>query len=104
MTISMAGFLEKLRSSDEGAKTRWIIIFTSIIMVIVIYVWLAYFNTLFAVSDNSSAIAANQNNVPKEIAHSSPTILERMGSAYHTFTGAIGTMLKFQKEYTIKPN
>ena len=32
------------------------------------------------------------------------TIFERMGSAYHAFIGAVGNMLKLQREYTITPN
>ena len=104
MAIPMEGFLEKLRSSDDATKTKWIILFTSIIMVIVVYVWLAYFNTLFASFNTPSAVTENQSNPPQEIARSYPTIFERMGSAYHAFIGAVGNMLKLQREYTITPN
>ena len=102
----MAGFLEKLRSADNATKTRWIILFTSVAMAIVLYVWLAYFNTLFSSLDNSSATATamNQNGTSQEIEHMSPTILERIGSVYHAFTDVIGNMLKLRKEYIIKPN
>ena len=38
--------MEKLQSSDEGTKKRWLIGLTAIVMVGVVYVWLAYFNNL----------------------------------------------------------
>ncbi len=103
--MTMSGFLEKLRKADEGVKMRWIILFTSIAMVIVIYVWLAYFNTLFATLNTSSAVAEDQTGAPQQkAAHPSPTFLERMGSAYQAFTDAFGGIFKLQKEYVIRPN
>lgn len=39
-------FLQKLQDSDESTKRRWMFIITAIVMVIVIYLWLAYFNNL----------------------------------------------------------
>ena len=44
----MSNFLEKLQSSDERIKRRWLIGLTAIVMVGVVYVWLAYFNNLVA--------------------------------------------------------
>ena len=40
------GFLEKIRNSDDGTKKIWLILFTSVAMAVVIYVWVDYFNTL----------------------------------------------------------
>ena len=38
--------MEKLQSSDEGTKRRWLVGITAVVMVGVVYVWLAYFNNL----------------------------------------------------------
>lgn len=40
------GFLDRLQSAPEPTKTKWLIATTVIVMVIVIWVWLKYFNTL----------------------------------------------------------
>jgi hypothetical protein len=40
------GFLEELQSMDEGAKKRVLIISTIVIMIIVVGIWLVYFNTI----------------------------------------------------------
>ena len=44
----MFKFIEKLQNSDEDTKRRWMIILTAIAMIVVIYIWLAYFNNLVA--------------------------------------------------------
>ena len=39
-------FLEKLQSSDDQTKKRWMVGSTTVIIAIVIYVWIGYFNNL----------------------------------------------------------
>ncbi len=39
-------FLEKLQSSDDQTKKRWMIGSTTVIIVIVVYIWVGYFNNL----------------------------------------------------------
>ena len=39
-------FLERLQAADETVKRRWLIAGTIFAMAIVIFVWLAYFNTI----------------------------------------------------------
>ena len=111
MTTTMGEFLDKLRATDEGTKTKLIIVATIIIMAIIIYVWLAYFSPLLALVHDSPATDAQQNDAstPTAIAPSSPSpsILERMGSVYHMFAdkiGALGNILNAPREYVIKPN
>ncbi len=41
-------FLERLQSVEERVKRRWIIWSSTIIMLLVVYFWLAYFNNLVA--------------------------------------------------------
>ena len=106
MITSMAGFLEKLRSADEGTKTRWIIIITSIIMVIVVYIWLAYFNNLFT---TASVPAETEPNNQGKSATTNPrtSLQQRAGALYYIFIDkirALGTMLKTPREYIVTPN
>ena|SRR5690348_3509077 len=42
------GFLEELQSLSEPTKRKIMIVATVVIMAVVIYVWLAYFNNLLA--------------------------------------------------------
>ena len=106
MAASMAGFLEKLRSADENTKTRWIIIITSVIMVIVVYVWLAYFNNLFATAFVPAE--TEPNNQGKNATTDPPASLQqRAGALYQIFIDkiqALGTILKTPREYIVKPN
>jgi hypothetical protein len=42
----MNQFIQKLQSSEEHVKLRWLIGISAITMIIVVFVWLSYFNTL----------------------------------------------------------
>jgi hypothetical protein len=48
-------FLKKLQQSDDARKKRWMIASTGLTMVVVIYLWLGYFNNLIADSSMQSA-------------------------------------------------
>ena len=103
----MTGFLKKLQSSDEATKRKWLVGATIVAMVIVLYVWLAYFNNLvvhFSAqhSDESGAIAEKR---------ASGSFFDhiRQGAAgiYQSFTntmGYLGKILEAPREYIIKPN
>ena len=101
-----AHFLEKLQSADEGTKMKWIIIATSVIMIVVIYIWLMYFNNLL-----SAASAPIVENTPTEksapVSNQGISIMDRVGSIYHAFIdkiGSLGNILTTPKDYIIKPN
>ena len=49
-------FLEKLQSTPEPTKRRWLIGVTAALMVVVIYVWLAYFNNLIIAGFSQPAV------------------------------------------------
>lgn len=52
-------FFVKLQALEEPAKTRVLIVATAIVMVIVIYFWLAYFNSLVAGGIPPATVAEN---------------------------------------------
>ena len=39
-------FLEKLQSADDRTKKRWMVGSTTVVIAIVIYIWIGYFNNL----------------------------------------------------------
>lgn len=98
----MFKFIEKLQNSDEGNKRRWMFILSSISMVIVVFVWLAYFNNL--ISDFS-------RQQPQETKNGGFTFSQTMknGAAivYETIAGWMknfGEILGAPREYIINPN
>lgn len=63
------GFIEKLQSLDGPAKNKVLIVATAVVMVIVIYFWLAYFNNLIAGVSQPAPVAENlaaENAVPMQ--------------------------------------
>ena len=99
----MFKFLEKLQNSDEDTKRRWMVILTIVAMVIVIYVWLAYFNNLIA----------GLSAPPQEIAADAPeskgftfwhSTKNGLGLVYNGFIGKLrwlGEVLGEPREYII---
>lgn len=99
-------FLLKLRSSDERRKKRWLIGSTVVIMVIVIYVWLAYFNYLFA--DLKIAGPAPEVTPASEQSNSSfwQTMKNGVAVIYRDVIGKINEWkqtIATPKDYIIKP-
>ena len=97
------GFLEKIRNSDDGTKKIWLILFTSVAMAVVIYVWVAYFNTLL--------VNINKPLEADEVAKSDEfgffdTIKSGAATVYEfladTASGIFGEIKK-SKEYIIEP-
>jgi len=46
MNIPKPGFLHRLQGLDEGKKQKVMIAAAVVIMIVVIYLWLAYFNSV----------------------------------------------------------
>ncbi len=98
-------FLEKLQSADEETKKRWLVISVAVIMVIVIYVWLAYFNNLLA---GFSAPPASESGSGEAQGGMTfwQTLKNGAASVYDGFIGkisALGNILQAPREYIIKP-
>jgi hypothetical protein len=108
-------FLQKLQSAPEPTKRRWIMAITAVVMVAVIYVWLAYFNSLITAGFSQPAIpSVNSGQVPAEPAPSagvgSASFWQKLKNAtanlYNVFGGALhnlGNILDAPREYIIKP-
>ncbi len=94
-------FLERLQSSNETTKRKWMFATTLVIMMVVVYVWLAYFNNLVGGFNEPQAAASPEGSF---------TFLESLknGTAviYQTFNDklrAFGQILASPREYIINP-
>lgn len=108
-------FLEKLQSAPEPTKWRWIIAIAAVVMVAVIYVWLAYFNNLITAGfSKSTAPYASSGQVsaesPPGAGAGSTSFLQTLKNAtanlYNVFGGALhalGNILNSPREYIVKP-
>ena len=97
------GLLEKIRNSDDGTKKVWLILFSSVVMIVVIFVWVAYFDTLL-VSVNKPVEA---DEVEKADGFGFFGTIKSGAAAVYDFladkvSGIFGTINK-PKEYIIEP-
>ncbi|MDO8574088.1 MAG: hypothetical protein Q7R86_00475 [bacterium] len=89
-------FLEKLQSADEGKKRRWMVLITLVVMVVVVFVWLSYFNSLIR---NASGV---QSEVPKSTGSEFSFWDTISGGAAAAFDSLKG-LFSSPKEYIINP-
>lgn len=45
------GLLQKIQNSDDGTKKKWLILISAMAITVVIFVWVAYFDTLLVSVD-----------------------------------------------------
>lgn len=101
----MFRFIEKLQNADETIKRRWMFALTAVAMVVVVFVWLAYFNNLvsggFTEPDFAAAEPAESNSFTFF-----ETFKSGLAFAYRTFFGLLhgfGAILSEPREYIISP-
>ena len=98
-------FIEKLQSAPYERKRIWMILFTTVVMMVVIYVWLAYFNNL--VASLSRPVAARTPEMESRDDFSFGQTMKNGVAAVYSFLrdkleGLIG-ILETPKEYLIEP-
>ncbi|HUZ92651.1 MAG TPA: hypothetical protein VNG29_01490 [Candidatus Paceibacterota bacterium] len=112
----MNNFIQKLQSLPDAQKHRVMIVATAVVMVAIVYVWLAYFNGLVSGFSNQ---ATDVPAVAAPAAAGSPgagataggfTFLQTMRSGaailWNAFDGklhALGSVLGAPKEYMVTP-
>jgi hypothetical protein len=97
-------FLEKLQSSDEATKQRWLVGSAAVIMAIVVFLWLAYFNAL--VVGPKDAASGSDIRTGSTGATFFGTMKNGISVIYNGFWAklrAFGNILEQPREYIIKP-
>ncbi len=56
----MLTFIKKLREGDEATKMRWLILFSAIAAVFVLFVWLKYFNSIVSNQVNNQQLSEQE--------------------------------------------
>ncbi len=105
-------FLEKLRSLSASKKRKIMIFSTVIAMTLVIYLWMAYFNTIVVPSPSFEAATLSSSTASVSGAPGDGVgVLGLFSTALNSFWGvagnfgqSIGGMLKGSKQYSINPN
>jgi len=115
-------FIEKLQELDETMKKRVLIAGSAVLMALVVYVWLGYFNSIVTsdqlqLADEGASLsqgtqaAAEQPAAPSATPSQTPGFWEQLGggmvSLYHdAASGAkhIENALGSPKQYTVTPH
>ena len=121
------GFLERLQSLDESTKHKILIGATAVIMIVVVYFWLAYFNSIVvnlsaqpvAASGGAAQTGSTAQNAPAattaapaESATQSPTpaasgggtsIWHNIGAGFMSLVHGFGNIFQSQGQYTVQP-
>lgn len=102
------GFFEELQSLDEPTKRKVLVVATAVIMVAVIYFWLAYFNNIVA-SISQPSIAQNTptssaaETVPAQAAEPGPSMFARIGDGFTYMIKGLGSILQAPRQYIVQP-
>ncbi|HEX4104403.1 MAG TPA: hypothetical protein VHZ04_02920 [Candidatus Paceibacterota bacterium] len=117
------GFLEELQSLDEGTKQKVLIVATVVIMIVIIYFWLAYFNNIVAgvgqvaagpavnaAPATATATATAPASVPSAAAAAGPSIWQQMGGGlaaigqfFINLAHGVRNVFQTPGQYTVNP-
>lgn len=92
-------FLEQIRNSSDQIKKRWLIGTSIVIMTVVIWVWLGYFNSLIMRPASSADDKEGKFSVWDGIRGSGGALWDRMTASVKD----IGNKIGGSKEYIVKP-
>jgi hypothetical protein len=110
-------FLEELQALEEPTKTKVLVVSTAILMIIVIYFWIAYFNGIVSSGaqatisdqDQSAAMAPALPEASQGTASPEPGFWGRVGNGTAVVGDAIGGGIQWigrafesPREYKIK--
>ena len=56
----MKKFLKKIQTGSEANKMRWLILFSAVAAVLVLFIWLKYFDSIIAGQVNNQEVAGQQ--------------------------------------------
>jgi len=118
------GFLEGLQSLDESTKHKILIGATAVIMIVVVYFWLAYFNSI-VVNLSAQPVAAQTQSAPAvaqttpAVAQNAPAVAQsastpaasgggtsiwhNIGAGFMSLVHGFGNIFQSQGQYTVQP-
>lgn len=89
-------FLERLQSADNETKRRWMVGAVIVFMIIVVYLWLAYFNNIVASSNTVPSVAGETRT--------SFSFLDTMRRGTAVVSDSLKGLFGKSKEIVITPN
>lgn len=97
----MFKFLEKLQNSDESSKRVWTVILSIVSMVVVVFVWFAYFNSLFSgfTEPQVAEVEGDEFTFWSTMENGATVVYSGLAERLQDFAGALGS----PKEYDIVP-
>ncbi|MBI2623264.1 MAG: hypothetical protein HYW65_01655 [Candidatus Liptonbacteria bacterium] len=100
--MNTEGFLKRLQGADATTKRRVLIAGSAVAMVVVLYVWLVYFNNLLADAGGARTAGAGEETGASfwaTMRRGSAVLYDNVADAF----GRIGELLKGSREYIVKP-
>lgn len=101
----MSDLLKKIQDSDPDTKRKILIASSAVVMILVIYVWLMYFNNIFESANlNESEIVLSPNSPQKSFVD---TLKRGTAVTYGNIAGVFSWVvdsLGSPQEYIVKPS
>jgi hypothetical protein len=94
------GFLEELQSLNAVAKKRVLVIGTIIIMVIIVGVWLSYFNGILAGANQATVADDSTTSKPSAPTANGPSMWQNIENSM----ASIGNVFNSSSQYTVQPS
>ena len=95
-------FLEKLQAADEETKKRIIVVATAVIMTLIIFVWLSYFNNLVDVANEEPAaevaVREEESSFFRSLGSGTASLFRGFTGMIRSFADGLGS-----REYVITP-
>ncbi len=104
--MALGNFIKSVQEADESTKRRWIFIFSGVLMAVVVFVWLSYFNTFSSLGAQTASAGQGTGGQAQQGPSFWSTLSRGASVLYHGTLDRIaglGAVLKSPQNYNIKP-